>query len=30
MFGIEDFCGKLNGDWPLYEFVHLEHRGRGR
>jgi hypothetical protein len=27
VFGIEDFRGKLNGDWMLQELLHLEHRG---
>jgi hypothetical protein len=22
MFGIEDFCGKLNGNWPVHELLH--------
>ncbi len=29
MFGIEDFCRKLNGDRAIEEFFHLEHRGAG-
>ena len=28
MFGIEDFCGKLNGNRTLQELLHPEHRGR--
>jgi hypothetical protein len=29
MFGIEDLRGKLNGDWTLWEQVHVNIPARG-